>query len=83
MMFLTTSSFLPHFCVLFLLFAEKHYFVATRVMVAWPAQVTHVTQVPITLTQHDTAAALCDTTHPMWRHRGMARPEPPPPALAW
>ena len=38
-----------------------------------------VTQVPITLTQHDTAAAPCDTTHPMWRHRGTARPEPPPP----
>ena len=29
MMFLTTSSILPHFCVLFLLFAEKHYFVVT------------------------------------------------------
>ena len=28
-MFLTTSSFLPHFCVLFLLFTEKHYFVVT------------------------------------------------------
>ena len=43
------------------------------------SQVTQVTQVPITLTQHDTAAAPCDTTHPMWRHRGTARPEPPPP----
>ena len=21
----------------------------------------------------------CDTTHPMWRHRGTARPNPPPP----
>ena len=31
MMFLTTSSFLPHFCVLFLLFTEKHYFVVTHV----------------------------------------------------
>ena len=30
MMFLTTSSFLPHFCVLFLLFTEKHYFVVTK-----------------------------------------------------
>ena len=50
-----------------------------RVMVARPAQVTQVTQVPITLTQHDTTAAPCDTTHPMWRHRGTARPEPPPP----
>ena len=50
-----------------------------RVMVARPAQPTQVTQVPITLTQHDTAAAPCDTTHPMWRHRGTARPEPPPP----
>ena len=50
-----------------------------RVMVAPPAQVTQVTQVPITLTQHDTVAAPCDTTHPMWRHRGTARPEPPPP----
>ena len=50
-----------------------------RVMVARPAQVTQVTQVPITLTQHDTAAAPCDTTHPMWRHRDTARPEPPPP----
>ena len=47
-----------------------------RVMVARPAQVT---QVPITLTPHDTAAAPCDTTHPMWRHRGTARPKPPPP----
>ena len=53
-----------------------------RVMPAWPAQVTQVTQVPITLTQHDTAAAPCDTTHPMWRHRGTARPEPPPPPPA-
>ena len=53
-----------------------------RVMVARPAQVTQVTQVPITLTQHDTAAAPCDTTHPMWRHRGTARPEPPPPPPA-
>ena len=51
-----------------------------NVMVARPAQVTQVTQVPITLTQHDTAAAPCDTTHPMWRHRGTARPEPPPPS---
>ena len=50
-----------------------------RVMVARPAQVTQVTQVPITLTQRNTAAAPCDTTHPMWRHRGTARPEPPPP----
>ena len=50
-----------------------------RVMVARPAQVTQVTQVPITLTQHDTAAAPCDTTHPMWRHHGTARPPPPPP----
>ena len=50
-----------------------------RVMVARPAQVTQVTQAPITLTQHDTATAPCDTTHPMWRHRGMARPEPAPP----
>ena len=50
-----------------------------RVMVARPAQATQVTQVPITLTQHDTAAAPCDMTHPMWRHRGTARPEPPPP----
>ena len=41
-----------------------------------------VTQVPITLTQHDIAAAPCDTTHPMWRHRGTARPEPPPPPPA-
>ena len=49
-----------------------------RVMVARPAQVTHVTQVLITLTQHDTAAAPCDTTHPMWRHLGTARPKPPP-----
>ena len=32
-----------------------------RVMVARPAQVTQVTQVPITLTQHDTAAAPCFT----------------------
>ena len=47
-----------------------------RVMVAQPAQVT---QVPITLTQHNIAAAPCDTTHPMWRHRGTARLEPPPP----
>ena len=54
-----------------------------RVMVARPAQVTQVTQVPITLTQHDTAAAPCDTTHPMWRHRGTARPEPPPPPPPW
>ena len=54
-----------------------------RVMVARPAQVTEVTQVPIGLTQHDTAAALCDTTHPMWRHRGMARPKPPPPPPPW
>ena len=53
-----------------------------RVMVARPRQVTQVTQVPITLTQHNTAAAPCDTTHPMWRHRGTARPEPPPPAVA-
>ena len=31
-------------------------------------------------TQHNTAAAApCDTTHPMWRHRGTARPKPPPP----
>ena len=30
MSFLTTSSFLPHFCVLFLLFNEKHYFVVTN-----------------------------------------------------
>ena len=30
MMVLTTSSFLPHFCVLFLLFTEKHYFVVTK-----------------------------------------------------
>ena len=29
--------------------------------------------------QHDTAAAPCDTTHPMWRHRGTAQPKPPPP----
>ena len=52
-----------------------------HVMVARPAQVT---QVPITLTQHDIAAAPCDMTHPMWRHRGTARPEPPlpPPAVA-
>ena len=28
-MFLTTSSFLPHFCFLFLLFTDKHYFVVT------------------------------------------------------
>ena len=49
------------------------------VMVAQPAQPAQVTQVPITLTQHDIAAAPCDTTHPMWRHRGTARPEPPPP----
>ena len=47
-----------------------------RVMVARPAEVT---QVQITLTQHDTAGAPCDTTHPMWRHRGTAEPEPPPP----
>ena len=33
MMFLTTSSFLPHFCVLFLLFTEKHYFVVTYMYV--------------------------------------------------
>ena len=59
-----------------------------RVMVARPAQPTQVTQVPITLTQHDTTAAPCDTTHPMWRHRGTARhgrspppPSPPPPWL--
>ena len=32
MMFLTTSSFLPRFCVLFLLFIEKHYFVVTNVL---------------------------------------------------
>ena len=50
-----------------------------RVIVAWPAQVTQVTQVPITLTQHDTTAPLSDMTHPMWPHRGRARPEPPPP----
>ena len=54
-----------------------------RVMVARPAQVTQVTQVPITLLheplQHDTATALCDTTHPMWRHCGTAQPKPPPP----
>ena len=34
-------------------------------------------------TQHDTAAAApCDMTqtHPMWRHRGTARPKPPPPS---
>ena len=49
-----------------------------RVMVARPAQVTQVTQEPITLTQHDIAVAPCDTTHPMWRHRGTARPDPPP-----
>ena len=49
-----------------------------RVMVARPARVTQVTQMPITLTQHDIAAAACDTTHRMWRHRGTARPEPPP-----
>ena len=59
----------------------------SRVMVARPAQVTQVTQVPITLTQHDRAAAPCDTTHPMWRHRGTARPEPsppsPPPRRGW
>ena len=53
------------------------------VMVARPARVTQVTQVPITLTQHDTAAAPCDTTHPMWRHRGTARPEPPTPPGGW
>ena len=29
-MFLTTSSFLRHFCFLFLLFIEKHYFVVTN-----------------------------------------------------
>ena len=29
MMSLTTSSFLPHVCILFLLFTEKHYFVVT------------------------------------------------------
>ena len=40
---------------------------------------TQATQVPITLTQHDIAAAPCDMTHPMWRHRGTARPKPPPP----
>ena len=40
---------------------------------------TQVTQVPITLTQHNAAAAPCDTTHPMWQHRGTARPESPPP----
>ena len=51
-----------------------------RVMVAQPAQVTRV---PITLTQHDIAAAPCDTTHPMWRHRGTARPEPPPSPPPW
>ena len=50
-----------------------------RVMVARPAQVTQVTRVPITLTQHDGVAAPCDTTHPMWWHHGTARPEPPPP----
>ena len=44
-----------------------------------PTQPAQVTQVPITLTQHDIAAAPCDTIHPMWRHRGTARPEPPPP----
>ena len=54
-----------------------------RVMVARPAQVTQVTQVPITLTQHDTAAAPCDTTHPMWRHRGTARPSPPHRRHGW
>ena len=52
-----------------------------RVMVARPARPAQVTQVPITLTQHDIAAAPCDMTHPMWRHRGTARPEPPPPWL--
>ena len=36
MMFLTTSSFLPHFCVLFLLFTEKHYFVVTMEVLAEP-----------------------------------------------
>ena len=50
------------------------------VMVAGPARPAQVTQVPITLTQHDIAAAPCDMTHPMWRHRGTARPEPPPPS---
>ena len=54
-----------------------------RVMVARPAQVT---QVPITLTQHDTAAAPCDTTHTLCggtvaRH-GPSAPPPPPPAVA-
>ena len=29
-MFLTSPSFLPHFCLLFLLFTEKHYFVVTK-----------------------------------------------------
>ena len=53
-----------------------------RVMVARPAQVTQVTQVPITLTQHDTAAAPCDTTHPVaapWHGTAGAPPPPPPP----
>ena len=38
MMFLTTSSFLPHFCVLFLLFSEKHYFVVTFIFTTWPME---------------------------------------------
>ena len=38
-MFLTTSAFLPHFCVLFLLFTEKHYFVVTE-MHPWSQRLT-------------------------------------------
>ena len=54
-----------------------------RVMVARPAQVTQMTQVPITLTQHDTAAAPCDTTPYVaapW-HGTAGAPPPPPPWL--
>ena len=30
-------------------------------------------------TRHSGSGSGSDTTHPMWRHRGTARPEPPPP----
>ena len=50
-----------------------------RVMVARPAQVTQVTQVPNPLLHEPLHGIPCDTTHPMWRHRGTAQPKPPPP----
>ena len=52
-----------------------------RVMVARPAQVTQVTQVPNPLLHEPLHGIPCDTTHPMWRHRGTAQPKPPPPPL--